>query len=158
MHIFCKHLIITSYISTSCLIAVIEVKNKKNKWLRTVTCLCFIKCFPDNPIVESYCGCSVILCAGNCDMSNLCNLMKAVLQCQHLFCCRYFWYTLTVLSFQTIVLQLHRKIFILELGAMEMVRKIVVSMIYHSVPVFNIIHCIGCNTFSILYKRQNASQ
>lgn len=28
---FCKHLIIMSCISTSCLIAVIEVKNKKNK-------------------------------------------------------------------------------------------------------------------------------
>lgn len=32
-----------------------------------------------NPIVESYCGCSVSLCAVHCDMSNLCNLMKAVL-------------------------------------------------------------------------------
>lgn len=31
-----------------------------------------------NPIVEFYCGCSVILCAVNCDMSNLCNLMKAI--------------------------------------------------------------------------------
>lgn len=29
--------------------------------------------------MESDCGCNVILCAVNCDMSNLCNLMKAVL-------------------------------------------------------------------------------
>lgn len=95
-----------SYISTSCLIAVIEVKNKKNKWLGTVTCLSGKHLMKHNPIVESYRGCCVILCAVNCDMSNLCILMKAVWEYQHLFCCRDFWYTLTVLSFQTIVLQI----------------------------------------------------
>lgn len=53
-----------SYICTSCLIAVIEVKNKKNKWLGTVTqCLSGKHVIKHNPIVESSCGCSVILCA-----------------------------------------------------------------------------------------------